>query len=84
MLARISDARAAQFWDPGQMTSTAIWNAAEKHAGWPKDDLINTAGTIWDTVLVFAPGARWEDDLPVPVFGGGDVVDVLGEVRKRL
>ena len=20
----------------------------------------------WDSVLVFAPGARWEDDLPAP------------------
>ena len=41
---------------------------------------------VWERVgsTRIAPGVRWEDDLPVPVFGGGDVVDVLSKVEKWL
>ena len=84
VLARISDPRAAQFWDPGQLTSTALWDAAQRHASWPIEELRNPAGVIWDTALVFAPGVRWEGDPPVPVYAGGNVVDVIEEVRKHL
>lgn len=84
MLARVRDSRAAQFWDPADLTSTAIRNAAQRNPGWPAARLGNHARVIWDTVLVFAPGARWEKDPPEPVYIGGEVVDVLGEVGKRL
>ena len=84
MLARISDPRAAQFWDPGQMTSSAIWKAVDKHAGWPKDDLISTAGTIWNRCSCSRPARVGKTICPCPSSGGGDVVDVISEVRKRL
>jgi hypothetical protein len=84
MLARISDARAAQFWDPADLTSTAIWNTAQRSPGWPTSDLGNPARVIWDTVLVFAPSARWEADPPAPVYVGGNVVDVVSDVGKQL
>jgi len=66
------------------LTSKAIWNAAQHEAHWPKEDLGNPAGVIWDTVFVFAPGAQWEADPPVPAYVGGTVVDAVGDVGKRL
>src|SRR5712664_3632959 len=55
VLSRISDVRAAQFWDGGQLTSSALRDAVRKHPEWPSGELRN-AGVIWDRVLVFAPG----------------------------
>lgn len=83
VLARISDARAAQFWDGGQLTSSALRDAARKNPGWPAGELSN-GGVIWDTVIVFAPGGRWDDAPPTPSYVGGAVVDVLEEVRNHL
>ena len=84
ILSRISDPRAAQFWDGGQLTSSALRDAAQKHPGWPTGELVSNGGVIWDTVFVFAPGGRWDDAPPVPSYAGGDVVDVIEEVQKRL
>jgi len=83
VLSRISDLRVAQFWDGGQLTSSAFRDAARKHPEWPTGELKN-GGVIWDTVLVFAPGGRWDDVPPTPSYVGGDVVDVIDEVQKRL
>jgi hypothetical protein len=83
VLSRISDVRVAQFWDGGQLTSSALRDAARKQPGWPNGELSN-GGVIWDTVLVFAPGGRWDDAPPMPTYVGGDVVDVIDEVQKRL
>ena len=84
VLSRTSDARVAQFWDGGQLTSSAFQDAAQEHPGWPTDELVSHEGVIWDTVLVFAPGGRWDDAPPVPIYAGGAVVDVIDEVQKHL
>jgi hypothetical protein len=84
VLSRISDIRVAQFWDGGQLTSSALRDAAQKHPGWPTGELVSNGGVIWDTVLIFAPGGRWDHEPPVPAYAGGDVVDVIEEVEKRL
>jgi hypothetical protein len=44
-----------------------------------EDDFI-----VWDTALVFAPGARWEGELPRPIFYGQPLVHVLDELRGAL
>ncbi len=84
VLSSISDLRVAQFWDGGQLTSSALRDAARKHPGWPAGGLVSHGSVIWDTVLVFAPGGRWADVPPVPSYAGGEVVDVIEEVEKRL
>jgi hypothetical protein len=84
LLARIDDARAAQFWDPEQLTSAALHASARKAAGWKLEALPSARGVVWDSVLVFPPGARWGEALPAPSYSGGDVVSVIDELRKRL
>ena len=83
VLSRISDVRAAQFWDGAQLTSSAFRDAARNKPEWPAGEL-SKGGVIWDTVLVFAPGGRWDDAPPMPSYVGGDVVEVIDEVQKRL
>jgi hypothetical protein len=83
VLSRISDVRAAQFWDGGQLTSTAFRDAARNKPEWPAGEF-RKEGVIWDTILVFATGGRWDDAPPIPSYVGSDVVDVIDEVQKRL
>jgi len=45
---------------------------------------LSNGDIIWDTVLVFAPGGRWDDAPPMPSYVEGDVVEVIDEVQKRL
>jgi|SRR6266850_2330502 len=85
VLARVRDPRAAQLWDPRQLVSSALREAAATQAGWPARGLhTDSSGTIWDTVLVFPPGSRWTDAPPKPVYAGSLVEDVMDEVRKNL
>ena len=40
---------------------------------------------IWDAMVLFPPGAWWESDPPSrAVWAGGDIIDVVGELEKRL
>jgi len=38
----------------------------------------------WDVVAVFTADARWEGQLPSPVYYGGPVEDVIEETRRSL
>ena len=84
MLARVPDPRAAQFWDPEQLTAGAIEEATRRTPGWPTGAFNRSAGVLWDMVFVFPPGARWEREPPLPSYAGGNVVDVMAEVAKRI
>ena len=83
LLARIQDPRAAQFWDPGQLTSAALREAARKMPGWKLDALPSAGGVVWDCVLVFPKGARWDELPPVPRYSGGAVVGVTQREPRR-
>jgi len=39
---------------------------------------------VWDCVLIFPPGQRWEEEPPRPEFEDGPVVDVIDGIRSRL
>ena len=70
-LGRISDHRAAQFWDQRRLISHSM---GERDRG----------GIVWDYIAVYPAGATWEDRPPQPLFGGGPVVRVLKETRAAL
>ncbi len=54
----IPDSRAAHFWDREQ----AIGKANSKVLGLAPDEL------AWDVYLVFPAGARWQAEVPFPVY----------------
>lgn len=85
MLSRVSDPRAAQYWDRGLVLSKAVQPVliadAAPVAG--KSSLV-TGKYVWDFVAVFAPGARWDAAFPLPAFKGAPVADVARELSAHL
>src|SRR5271168_4078268 len=70
-LRRISDLRAAQFWDRGRLISHSMG----EH---------NRRTIVWDDIAVYAPGVQWEGQPPKPLFRGRTVVSVQDKARAAL
>lgn len=70
-LARVSDARAAQFWDRGRLISHSMGEQ-------------NRRGVVWDYIAVYSPGAIWKDRPPEALYHGGPVVRVTDAARAAL
>src|SRR4051812_45590284 len=71
-LARCSDARARQFWDPDGSTSRAIDPARGEHH------------KVWDWVGVIPPGAKWAERVPGRSFEDGPVDLVREKLQAAL
>ncbi len=78
VLSRIPDPRVAQFWDPSLALSRLMTQGA---AG---AETSTPESVVWDQVLIYAPGGRWEEAPPPADFSGGPVVDVIEGLRGRL
>ena len=70
-LRRISDNRAAQFWDKGRLISRSM---GEQDRG----------SVVWDYVAVYAAGVSWQDGPPQALYHGGPVVQVSDPVRAAV
>ena len=70
-LGRISNTRAAQFWDKKRLISRSM---GEHDRG----------SIVWDYIAVYPAGAAWEDRPPQPLYDGGPVVRALNEARAAL
>ena len=68
-LKRISDGRAAQFWDKGRLVSKAMGEHDDK-------------SIVWDHIAVYAPGSRWNQQ--PALFADGPVVKVLDPARAAI
>ena len=86
VLARISDSRAAQYWDEELLFATQLKRKLEQDPGHTRPSCCEADGLPWDMVAVYAPGARWESQLPRAVLLDGAVVRVtsLSGVVKEL
>ena len=70
-LKRISDTRAAQFWDKRRLISHSMGEHDRR-------------SVVWDYIAVYPPGAMWEEHPPQALYHGGPVVDVTGQARGAL
>jgi hypothetical protein len=70
-LKRISDPRAAQFWDAKRLISHSMG----EH---------NRRSVVWDYIAVYPRGERWTDRPPEPIYSGGPVVRVQEPARAAL
>lgn len=66
-LARISDIRAQQFWDPQHEVSKALSRIEESDPG---------EKFHWDEAILYAPRSRWKHG-PTPLFWHGPVYRVI-------
>jgi hypothetical protein len=81
-LARISDSRARQFWDPKHLITQELRMSTEKHS-LPEPNCCFDRGFYWDEVILYAPHSHW-DDQPAPAFWNGPVVKAAPLVEKAL
>ena len=68
-LNRISDGRAAQYWDKDRLVSKSMG----EH---------NRKSVVWDHIAVYAPGAMWNHQ--PALFADGPVIKVLGPAREAI
>jgi hypothetical protein len=70
-LRRISDTRAAQFWDKGRLISHSMGEHDRR-------------SVVWDYVAVYPAGVVWEESPPQALYHGGPVVRVSGPARAAV
>ncbi|MGH9666439.1 MAG: hypothetical protein ACRD9L_18595 [Bryobacteraceae bacterium] len=70
-LNRISDTRAAQFWDKGRLISHSMGEHDRR-------------SIVWDTIAIYGAGAVWDDRPPEPLYQSGPVVWVAKQARAAL
>ena len=70
-LGRISNTRAAQFWDKERLISHSM-GEHDRHSA------------VWDYIAVYPRRAVWEASPPEPLYSGGPVVRVIDEARSAL
>lgn len=88
MIGNLRDRRVHQLWDPEHVMSDEMRASEAAHpSSIPQARLRmdkQDSGILYDTVALFAPGARWEATLPAPVYLDGGLAAVLDEVHRRL
>jgi hypothetical protein len=70
-LRRISDTRAAQFWDKGRLISHSMGEHDRR-------------SVVWDYIAVYPAGAVWEDGPPQPLYQSRPVVQAAEPARAAL
>ena len=70
-LARIPDARAAQYWDRKRALSYLLGER-------------NHSTVVWDYIAVYAPGTLWQDAPPKPIYSDNPVRDVIGGAKESI
>ena len=68
-LHRVSDTRAAQYWDKDRLISKSLGEHDRQTI-------------IWDHIAVYPPGSTWKDKKPM--FADGPIVDVLAPARDAI
>ncbi len=70
-LARIPDARAAQYWDGKRALSHLLGER-------------NRSTVVWDYIAVYAPGTLWQDSPPKPIYSDNPVRDVISGAKESI
>jgi hypothetical protein len=70
-MARIADSRVMQFWDHDRLISHQ-WGEHDRKT------------IVWDDISVYAPGARWQNRPPEPLFRGRTVVRTQDSARNAV
>jgi len=84
VLRRITDSRAAQYYDRDHLVSKALQEQMLAHGVTGQDQLVKNE-YAWDAVAVYAPGVRWESGTGAkPDFVGAPVVRVRERVAGYL
>lgn len=84
VLSRISDARAAQYYDGKHLVSKSLQSQMLAQGVTGRDYYVKDE-YVWDAAAVYPPGMRWESAaLPKPDFVGAPIVGVSDRVSGYL
>jgi len=73
-LARLSDPRVRQFWDPKHVVSIELSQMESlRHL---QTEPNSGKGFYWDEAIVYGPHSKWKD-APTPLFWNGPVYQVI-------
>jgi hypothetical protein len=78
VLARLSDARVAQYWDKSHLFAERLGQKINDDVAQPQPSCCNRNGIQWDEVAVYPRDAEWNGELPRAVFLDGPVIRSLG------
>ena len=81
-LARLSDPRVRQFYDPDHLLAKRL--KADARPPQPTPDCCTRGGILWDLAAVYPSGAEWRNLVPVAIVFNGPVVDVIDSIAKAL
>ena len=82
-LARISDPRARQFWDPNHLVSQELSRIAKRKGAEPELDCCRDKGFFWDDAILYAPHTKWSD-MPASDFWNGPVWKIIPGLEKAI
>jgi hypothetical protein len=82
-LARISDQRVRQFWDPKHLVSLQLTRIKIAKPGQQQPDCCEDKGFFWDEAILYAPHAQWKD-MPVSVLWNGPVWKIIPALEKAV
>jgi hypothetical protein len=72
VLARLKDARAQQYWDPGHLLARRL--AADAHDPQPRQACCVRDNILWDLAALWTAGVEWKGTVPPAVFFDGPIV----------
>ena len=81
VLARVSDGRAQQFWDPEHLFARQLAQRLRTDPAHPQPKCCDENDIPWDMVAVYPPGSRWESELPRASYLDGPVWRVAAEFK---
>jgi hypothetical protein len=84
VLARVPDARAAQYWDPNHHVARAFKAKLDADPQHPKPTCCDDDGIPWDLVAIYPPGTTWDAALPRAAYADGPVWRVKANFRTKL
>lgn len=84
ILARVSDKRAAQSWDPDHHVARALGARIAADPQHPKPTCCDDDGIPWDLVAIYPPGATWDAALPRAFYADGPVWRVKSAFHPKL
>ena len=74
-MARISDRRATQFWDPQHLVAQELNRTARAMPERPEMHCCEDRGFFWDQAILYAPNLRWSQQA-APLLWDGPVYKV--------
>jgi hypothetical protein len=83
-LARVSDPRAVQFWDPDHLVSRDIVRDDPPASVLPAPNCCKDSGIYWDMAIIYPANSVWSEKAPTPLFRNGAVVSVASQVEAKL